>query len=71
MSWSDPSWKEAAREYHATRPRSRRLSKAEWEQWRRESGLDDDNTNSAEQRRHAFRSLGIGMHRNQLKRPMS
>jgi len=69
MTWSDRSWKEAAVEYHATRPRSRCLSKAEWEQWRRESGLDDENTSSAEQR-HAFRSLGIGMHRKQLKRLM-
>jgi hypothetical protein len=69
MSWSDPSWKEAAREYHAER-RPTRLSKAEFSRWRCESGLDDDNTSSAEQQ-HAFRSLGIGAHRNQLKRLVS
>jgi hypothetical protein len=67
MSWSDPSWKEAAREYHAGR-KPTRLSEAEFRRWRRESGLDD-NTSTAEQR-HAFHSLGIGVHRNQLKRPV-
>ncbi len=67
MSWSDPSWKEAAREYHADRSPTR-LSKAEFRRWRCESGLDV--TSNAEQQ-HAFRSLGIGVHRNQLKRPVS
>jgi hypothetical protein len=47
MSWSDPSWQEAAREYHALRSPTR-LSAAEFRRWRRESGFDD-NTSSAEQ----------------------
>jgi hypothetical protein len=41
MSWDNPGWKEAAREYHAER-RPTRLSKAEFARWRCESGLDDD-----------------------------
>jgi hypothetical protein len=38
-SWRDPSWKEAAREYHAQRNPTR-LSNAEFRRWRHESGLD-------------------------------
>jgi hypothetical protein len=41
MSWSAPSWKEAAREYHALRGPGRPMSKADYARWRCEAGFDD------------------------------
>jgi hypothetical protein len=58
MSWSDPSWKEAAREYHAARGPGRRMSKAEWEQWRCEAGFKDDSS-------VAFDGRAADLHRTQ------
>jgi hypothetical protein len=43
MSWG-PEWKQAALEYRALRDPERRMSKADWDQWRRESGFDDGST---------------------------
>jgi hypothetical protein len=40
MSWSAPSWKEAAIEYAAHRTPTR-VSEAEFRRWRIEAGFDD------------------------------
>jgi AAA domain len=42
MSWKDSGWEKAAHEYHASRGPDRRMTQAEWDQWRRETGIDGE-----------------------------